>query len=484
MTDDTVTASLIADPASATTAAVLARSGQVFTPEQFGAVGNGVTDDAPAIQAAFNAAQVAGGGTVLLRGRAYGVRSTVTTGDSYVTLRGSGGRRRSELRGLAAVTMLLVASNTVVEDVYVNGNNVALWGVKSTQQAHKLSLVRVRVENCVDAGFVLESAQNGILFDCTAQLCRVLYAFYNGVANFKVVNCNGSNTLSGTNPGERGLLVANVTNAQDPRLVGTVLAGGNRNISMIGGIYERTVGDYQAEIVHATGQVTFTDVELIAGTVAAVSVATTVPASSSIQFTNTAFALGATSTVAVNAAGGRVVHRGSVYTGTSNRHELEMNTASGTASIAYTLTTSTRRANVLSEAASFMQTPAAVAPGGWAAFGTGGTVTYDATKRRVVVGAGGNAIGARVFYDGTLANYTNAYRQMRVTICVRNVTGATPRLNAALEAAPFRRTIGTLANGENTFLVEMTGDETGIEVVCDTAAATSLEVCYLTVEII
>ncbi|MDR7253684.1 hypothetical protein J2X46_002674 [Nocardioides sp. BE266] len=55
-TNDTATASFVANPASATTAALSVNFAPVYTPEKYGAVGDGVADDTSAVLAAFAAA--------------------------------------------------------------------------------------------------------------------------------------------------------------------------------------------------------------------------------------------------------------------------------------------------------------------------------------------------------------------------------------------------------------------------------------------
>src|SRR5262249_27741995 len=66
----------------------------IFNVAEFGAVADGVTDSAPGIQAAVNAAVKAGGGTVLLPSakNPYLVRRTVTFHGSGVEVSGPGAR--------------------------------------------------------------------------------------------------------------------------------------------------------------------------------------------------------------------------------------------------------------------------------------------------------------------------------------------------------------------------------------------------------
>jgi parallel beta-helix repeat protein len=63
-------------------------SNAVFYPETYGAVGNGITDDTVAIQAAITAAQSAGGGTVQFGAKTYLVTASLTITSSNVILAG------------------------------------------------------------------------------------------------------------------------------------------------------------------------------------------------------------------------------------------------------------------------------------------------------------------------------------------------------------------------------------------------------------
>jgi hypothetical protein len=56
----------------------------------FGAVGNGITDDAPAIQAAINSLAGNGGGTVMFAAKTYRLASAITISNATVHLRGQG----------------------------------------------------------------------------------------------------------------------------------------------------------------------------------------------------------------------------------------------------------------------------------------------------------------------------------------------------------------------------------------------------------
>jgi hypothetical protein len=438
----------------------------------YNAVGNGIANDTAAITAAVAAASAAGGGVVFLPAGTYNVASTISLPDSSIVLRGAG-RRKSKLKGTTATTILLVHSNCVVEDIGIDGGFVATWGLQTTPQANKPSLIRVRIENCLQAGFVFHATQNALISECTAQTNPINYALYNGVANCTFINSAGANPEGTGETGTRSILIANTT---DVRLGSTVYAGGNRDLRFIGGIHEDGSGHYMVELLHGSGPVTFTAMELVCGSLACVHVASTF-GDNPVQAIGTSFALGSSTTVAFAAESGRIQHVGTHYTGTGGRHPLVLDAITGTASVESAMNTLWRN-NVLDAATSTLN----ASLGQWTAFGTGGTATYDSTKRRMVVGSNGSNSGVKTFWKA-LSGYVSAYRTLRIQLLLFNIVG-TVQVNVALTATPFRRAVGTVSeNGTVEILVEMQGDETGIELVGATSGV-SYEVAAVEIGIL
>lgn len=76
---DTAIAAAVNNSASATKAALNATFATVYKPEKYGAKGDGTTNDAAAIQAAFDAVGTAGGGTVVFSGgKTYAIAAKLT----------------------------------------------------------------------------------------------------------------------------------------------------------------------------------------------------------------------------------------------------------------------------------------------------------------------------------------------------------------------------------------------------------------------
>ncbi|RQV56087.1 glycosyl hydrolase family 28-related protein [Burkholderia cenocepacia] len=91
--------------------------------KDFGATGNGSTDDTASIQAAVNAACSAGGAVVNVPPGTYKIASTVTINCSYVTLRGAGKNVSTFASSSTTADTLVIGSTapSAIQDVYVYG---------------------------------------------------------------------------------------------------------------------------------------------------------------------------------------------------------------------------------------------------------------------------------------------------------------------------------------------------------------------------
>lgn len=152
--------------------------------KDFGAKGDGVSDDTAAIQAAVDAVFAAGGGTVYLPSGTYLVTSIAKVWTSAITLNIKGaGKRSTRLRKLGGATAPVLELSSVpgvletyseISDLWVDGNNVAAAGIRLTNWAR--GVVRnVLINNCVRA-LHSRGALVFSVFDCTIQ--SNVYGYY------------------------------------------------------------------------------------------------------------------------------------------------------------------------------------------------------------------------------------------------------------------------------------------------------------------
>ncbi len=99
-----------------------------FNVKSYGAVGDGVTDDLGAIQAAIDAAEAAGGGMVFLPSGSYLISAFFTMDSPNVTLYGAGASSRIiAATGSGAFVCKTSAANIKIKDIaFVGGASTEL----------------------------------------------------------------------------------------------------------------------------------------------------------------------------------------------------------------------------------------------------------------------------------------------------------------------------------------------------------------------
>lgn len=131
----------------------------VFNVKDYGAIGNGVIDDATAINAAITACQTAGGGTVWFPNASYKVNSTITVNSSNA-IHLMGASVLSSLLFTNTDTKLLLVQGTgrhTVENLQLLGNGIqGGTAIGMSGNSHTLHIanncVDVKVSRCLIAG--------------------------------------------------------------------------------------------------------------------------------------------------------------------------------------------------------------------------------------------------------------------------------------------------------------------------------------------
>jgi hypothetical protein len=125
--------------------------GDYITPEMYGAVGDGVTDDTAEIQAAINAAELVGG-TVRFASKDYLISSALTVDTDYVTLQGAGKESKIYNTGAGAAVILSSTEHCSIRNLLIWGDGGAYgagsgttYGVELSASSHvKLESVDIR----------------------------------------------------------------------------------------------------------------------------------------------------------------------------------------------------------------------------------------------------------------------------------------------------------------------------------------------------
>lgn len=167
-----------------------------FNAKDYGAVGDGVTNDTAAIQAAEAAAFAAGGGTVYLPAGTYGVLGDGTASNGGIRLRsnvrlvGAGmdvstikllAAQAVDLTGIVRTTSGVVTNNVRIIDLTIDGNRASVaggshdgfyCGYNTTPFNADIHLERVKIKNCSGYGFdPHEQTHRFMMRDCIADSC-------------------------------------------------------------------------------------------------------------------------------------------------------------------------------------------------------------------------------------------------------------------------------------------------------------------------
>lgn len=214
---------------------------------EYGATGNGSTDDSTAIQNAINDA-VYFRKSVFLPGGTYRIDTGINLGGTTLTGEGTtveGGTARSLLKaGTAGMTMLTCGSKSHVRNIGLQGNNLANIGIKLT--GVRVSLSDIEIYRCRKTSYLLARTQNSTLTNCYSTYSVTAFTLANGARNNNFYNCTANNMSQYYDEAAVGVPYANtrllyfVIDTADPDYAGSsVTKNGNDRNNWFGGIYER-----------------------------------------------------------------------------------------------------------------------------------------------------------------------------------------------------------------------------------------------------
>ena len=163
---------------------------------EYGAKGDGVTDDAPAIQRALDAAAVTGG-IVVFKPAVYAIGSPLTLNSRGVTMQGAG---KNTFASVSFGTVIKWIGDTSSNWININGDNCNIYDIDLTTSQVQvggaaISIVRTGISgsrNGVER-VIIHSPYNGI--DVLGfNYCRVIDTFVSGFYGEYAVRFSGNST--------------------------------------------------------------------------------------------------------------------------------------------------------------------------------------------------------------------------------------------------------------------------------------------------
>jgi parallel beta-helix repeat protein len=172
----TLAAASLTATGSTTARTLGARFAEMFNVKDFGAVGDGVTNDRPAILAAEVAAFAAGGIVYFPPGATYAINSTAGRVGFRVPVRGYGATIKfTAVRDKNATITNYLESGTqatdiTIEGLTIDGNNLCR-GVFLTN-AHRSRVHRCTIKNCKDSGIAVFDSDDVEVSECAISNVR------------------------------------------------------------------------------------------------------------------------------------------------------------------------------------------------------------------------------------------------------------------------------------------------------------------------
>jgi hypothetical protein len=157
--------------------------------KEFGARGDGVTDDTAAIQTAINTAQSAGGGTVYFPAGQYLITSALTITAQYVHLRGA-----NDHLWTPGGTTIIVGNGVAEQAIYVTGSHNSITGISFKPQSGQLTVWTINLHKCesINLSHIYSTGLGGItaLEVSRSEWRDVVMQGWNGLAGFSLTKCS------------------------------------------------------------------------------------------------------------------------------------------------------------------------------------------------------------------------------------------------------------------------------------------------------
>ena len=458
---------------------------------QFGARGNGTTNDSAAVQAALTAA-LAARTTVIAPAGAYLLNTTVDVGSSGII--GVGPLTTdfvltqvgtTFVAGTNDMLVMKASSGARLASFCIAGVDKALWGLKIS--GARPSMQDVEISRCKEYALVCDQTQNGTFINVCTRFSLVGLALANGARNNVFTNYTSetnSTYFSGVFANSALIhLLINTANPNGFGLSNTVVTYGNDRNHFFGGIIERSALGIKvvnpAAITSSfanAGSTSFYGTEITATKILDTS-ATFV---GRVNFNN-AVLIGGTATQPMGSGTNGFV---------SFEGWAELFGAAEVAARGFTQATNiTKLARVRTNELAVSPTY----PSEYS-YDTPSPPSFNATTKKFSVTGGSNAwSGLSISMGGAFANGnfnaipipTTAQRPlMQATFQISNVVGGSGSiaLYALCYGTPFRRFQANYAAGQYTVLIPCLGNESGV--IFGRNDVTSFDVSNVVVELI